>query len=44
MVGNEAPVVTFITPQDGDEFAFGDTLHHLGEVNQRMTEHAGVFA
>jgi alkylation response protein AidB-like acyl-CoA dehydrogenase len=26
------------------EFAFGDTLHHLGEVSQRMTEHAGVFA
>jgi alkylation response protein AidB-like acyl-CoA dehydrogenase len=26
------------------EVAFGDTLHHLGEVSERMTEHAGVFA
>jgi hypothetical protein len=26
------------------ELAFGDTLHHLGEVSARMTEHAGVFA
>jgi alkylation response protein AidB-like acyl-CoA dehydrogenase len=26
------------------ELAFGDTLHHLGEVSERMTEHAGVFA
>jgi alkylation response protein AidB-like acyl-CoA dehydrogenase len=26
------------------EFAFGDTLHHLGEVSRRMTDHAGVFA
>jgi hypothetical protein len=23
---------------------WGDTLHHLGEVSQRMTETAGVFA
>ena len=26
------------------EMQFGDSLHHLGEVSQRMTEHAGVFA
>ena len=26
------------------EFAFGDTLHHLGEVSDRMTDTAGVFA
>ena len=26
------------------EMTFGDTLHHLGEVSQRMTETAGVFA
>jgi alkylation response protein AidB-like acyl-CoA dehydrogenase len=26
------------------EFAFGDSLHHLGEVSRRMTDHAGVFA
>jgi alkylation response protein AidB-like acyl-CoA dehydrogenase len=26
------------------ELAFGDTLHHLGEVSARMTETAGVFA
>jgi len=24
--------------------AYGDTLHHLGEVSCRMTETAGVFA
>jgi len=23
---------------------FGDTLHHLGEVTERMQDHAGVFA
>jgi len=23
---------------------FGDTLHHLGEVSNRMQETAGVFA
>lgn len=32
VVGNEAPVVTFITPQDGDEFAFGDTIAFEVEV------------
>ena len=26
------------------EMAYGDTLHHLGEVSCRMTETAGVFA
>jgi alkylation response protein AidB-like acyl-CoA dehydrogenase len=26
------------------ELAFGDTLHHLGEVSARMTDTAGVFA
>ncbi len=26
------------------EMTFGDTLHHLGEVSQRMQEKAGVFA
>ena len=26
------------------EIAFGDTLHHLGEVSERMQETAGVFA
>jgi alkylation response protein AidB-like acyl-CoA dehydrogenase len=26
------------------ELAFGDTLNHLGEVSQRMTDTAGVFA
>ncbi len=26
------------------EISFGDTLHHLGEVSQRMQETAGVFA
>ena len=26
------------------ELAFGDTLHHLGEVGERMTDTAGVFA
>jgi alkylation response protein AidB-like acyl-CoA dehydrogenase len=26
------------------ELSFGDTMHHLGEVSARMTEHAGVFA
>ena len=26
------------------EMAFGDTLHHLGEVSARMTDTAGVFA
>ena len=26
------------------EMTYGDTLHHLGEVSQRMTETAGVFA
>jgi alkylation response protein AidB-like acyl-CoA dehydrogenase len=26
------------------EFAFGDTLHHLGEVSDRMADTAGVFA
>jgi alkylation response protein AidB-like acyl-CoA dehydrogenase len=26
------------------EMAWGDTLHHLGEVNRRMTDTAGVFA
>jgi alkylation response protein AidB-like acyl-CoA dehydrogenase len=26
------------------EFAFGDTLHHLGEVSARMQDTAGVFA
>jgi alkylation response protein AidB-like acyl-CoA dehydrogenase len=26
------------------ELAFGDTLHHLGVVSERMTDHAGVFA
>jgi alkylation response protein AidB-like acyl-CoA dehydrogenase len=26
------------------ELAFGDTLHHLGEVSQGMTDTAGVFA
>ena len=26
------------------EVAFGDTLHHLGEVSARMQDTAGVFA
>ena len=26
------------------EMTYGDTLHHLGEVSERMTESAGVFA
>jgi alkylation response protein AidB-like acyl-CoA dehydrogenase len=26
------------------EMAYGDTLHHLGEVSQRMQDSAGVFA
>jgi alkylation response protein AidB-like acyl-CoA dehydrogenase len=26
------------------ELAFGDTLHHLGEVSERMQDTAGVFA
>ena len=26
------------------EMTYGDTLHHLGEVSERMTEAAGVFA
>jgi alkylation response protein AidB-like acyl-CoA dehydrogenase len=26
------------------ELAFGDTLHHLGEVSERMTDTAGVFS
>ena len=26
------------------EMTYGDTLHHLGEVSERMTETAGVFA
>jgi len=26
------------------EMTFGDTLHHLGEVSQRMQDTAGVFA
>ncbi|MDH4060614.1 MAG: acyl-CoA dehydrogenase family protein [Aquincola sp.] len=26
------------------EFAFGDTLHHVGEVSERMADTAGVFA
>ncbi|MDR0274383.1 MAG: acyl-CoA dehydrogenase family protein [Burkholderiaceae bacterium] len=26
------------------EMAYGDTMHHLGEVSQRMTASAGVFA
>ncbi len=26
------------------EMAFGDTLHHLGEVSERMADSAGVFA
>lgn len=26
------------------ELAYGDTLHHLGEVSQRMADTAGVFA
>ncbi|MGH8820314.1 MAG: acyl-CoA dehydrogenase family protein [Rhodoferax sp.] len=26
------------------EMSFGDTLHHLGEVSQRMQDKAGVFA
>ena len=26
------------------ELAFGDTLHHLGEVSERMQDSAGVFA
>ena len=26
------------------ELAFGDTLHHLGEVSERMADTAGVFA
>jgi alkylation response protein AidB-like acyl-CoA dehydrogenase len=26
------------------ELTFGDTLHHLGEVSERLQDHAGVFA
>ena len=26
------------------EMAFGDTMHHLGEVSARMTDATGVFA
>ena len=26
------------------EMTFGDTLHHLGQVSERMQETAGVFA
>ena len=26
------------------ELVFGDTLHHLGEVSERMQDTAGVFA
>ena len=26
------------------ELSFGDTLHHLGEVSERMQDTAGVFA
>ncbi|HNI84724.1 MAG TPA: acyl-CoA dehydrogenase family protein, partial [Ottowia sp.] len=26
------------------EMSWGDTLHHLGQVSQRMTDTAGVFA
>ena len=26
------------------ETSFGDTLHHLGEVSERMQDSAGVFA
>jgi alkylation response protein AidB-like acyl-CoA dehydrogenase len=26
------------------ELAFGDTMHHLGEVSARMQDTAGVFA
>jgi alkylation response protein AidB-like acyl-CoA dehydrogenase len=26
------------------EMTFGDTLHHLGEVSERMQDTAGVFA
>ena len=26
------------------EMVFGDTLHHLGEVSDRMQDSAGVFA
>jgi alkylation response protein AidB-like acyl-CoA dehydrogenase len=26
------------------ELTFGDTLHHLGEVSERMQDTAGVFA
>jgi hypothetical protein len=26
------------------EMQFGDTLHHLGEVSERMLDTAGVFA
>ena len=26
------------------EMAYGDTLHHLGEVSARMQDTAGVFA
>ena len=26
------------------EMTFGDTLHHLGEVSDRMQDSAGVFA
>jgi alkylation response protein AidB-like acyl-CoA dehydrogenase len=26
------------------EMSFGDTLHHLGEVSERMQDSAGVFA
>jgi alkylation response protein AidB-like acyl-CoA dehydrogenase len=26
------------------ELSFGDTLHHLGQVSERMQETAGVFA
>ena len=26
------------------EMSFGDTMHHLGEVSNRMADTAGVFA
>ncbi len=31
-VGNEVPVITFITPQDGDTFSFGDVVAFEVEV------------
>ncbi|RJK97008.1 PQQ-dependent sugar dehydrogenase [Vallicoccus soli] len=32
IVGNEAPVVTFVTPQTGDTFAFGDAVRFEVQV------------